>query len=362
MKGQAEMALILGLLVIAVIVGIYSYSSFTTPGSAPLAISEEQRGVEAYVRDAILSSTTKALGKIYSQGGFYDTQDATKTLDYANSDVAYWQICDQSVNIPNMDEEVAEGVEDQLLKNVPEKTDIAGRQVEFEFENLHVDARVYENKISITVNLPTEVDGVHLPQPFRLDVDSKLGRIYNFANDFANYQKAYRVVDVSLLNHINISNPDEEDEGACWLPTVGMITNTLRRSWSRIEECMQKQISHTLTHTYEWDKPWLREDGEMPLNLMENAYLFQIKKSDGTWGQYADLSFDFYYGGDEKHLTRADPSFFLGTDPDPRAPGGQPTLFQGVARVALRRLLHRCGAGSGIVRVQAQALGGRMRP
>jgi hypothetical protein len=318
-KAQAEMALILGLAVIAIIVAAYAYSSFTTPFSDTSAISEEQRSVDVYVRDAILAAAMKTLQKMYGQGGYYDTSTALDTLDYINLEIAYWQVCD-TVEPPDIEEELEKGIEDYLRRKLPEKTDIAGRQVEFSLgdNDIDVGASVFENKISLTVTLPTKVDGVPLPQPFAFEIESKLGRIYDFAVDFSNYQKKYRVLDHNLLRHINVSNPNEDEEGTCWLPTGGMyMDGTLSRDWSRIQQCMEMQIEHTLAYTFEWEKPWLRADGELPPQLMSNAYIFQIEKSDGSWGQYADLELSFLYGGDEKHLTKTDPEFYLMTDPSP---------------------------------------------
>jgi hypothetical protein len=316
-KAQAETALILGLVVIAIIVAAYAYSSFTAPFTDITALSEEQRSVDAYVRDAIMTAAIRTLGKIYGQGGYYDASSAPRTLNYMNLDIAYWQVCDD-VDIPDIEDEVEKGVYDYLRRKLPVKTDIAGRQVEFTIDALDIGARVFENKISLSVNLPTKVDGVPLPQPFTLDVESKLGRIYDFAVDFSNYQKEYRKLEQNLMKHINISNPDESEEGACWLPTLGLYDGTLSRGWTMIEKCMEMQIDHTLSHTFEWEKPWLMSDGTLSPSLLKNAYIFQIKKSDESWGQYADLEVEFRYGGVEgRLLTRNEPEFYLMTDPDP---------------------------------------------
>jgi len=315
MHGQAEMALVLGLVAVAVIVILYAYSTFTYP--VPGGTTSEQKGAEAYVRDAIRSSAEAALMKIYSQGGYYDIADAPKTVKFAGSDTAYWQICND-VQEPDIKEQVENGVKEEIVSRLPDSTNLGGRQVTFSLspDNFHVTAMIHDNKVSLEVNLPTTVDGVGIPQPYRLEIDSNLGRIYNFARDFANFEKRYRVLDYGLMQHINISNPNEEGEGACWLPTMGMIVTPLRRSWSRTEECMERQIVHTLSHTYEWQKPWLNDNGDLPSDLMENLYIFQIQKSDGSWGQYADLGLEFYYGGDGQKLTKNDGEFYLRTDPE----------------------------------------------
>ena len=316
MHGQAEMALVLGLVAVAVIVILYAYSTFTYP--VPGGTTSEQKGAEAYVRDAIRSSAEAALMKIYSQGGYYDIADAPKTVKFAGSDTAYWQICND-VQEPDIKEQVEKGVKGQIRSRLPDSTNLGGRQVTFSLspDNFHVTAMIHDNKVSLEVNLPTTVDGVGIPQPYRLEIDSRLGRIYNFARDFANFEKRYRVLDYGLMQHINISNPNEEGEGACWLPTMGMTVTPLRRSWSRTEECMERQITHTLSHTYEWQKPWLNDNGDLPSDLLENLYIFQIQKSDGSWGQYADLGMEFYYGGDGRKLTKTDGEFYLRTDPEP---------------------------------------------
>ncbi len=317
-KAQAEIALILGLLAVAAIVGVYSYSSLTAPSTTPVTISEEQKSVDSYIRDAIFTASMKTLSKIYTQGGYYDSSVAGNKLDFMNNDIAYWQICDET-EIPDIEQEVSKGVTDYMKNNLPERTSVAGRQIEFRLQEIQTTARVYDNKITLSVNIPATVDGSSIPLPIVVDVESKLGRIHNFAKDFSEFQKTYRVLDQNLLEQMNLSNPMEEEDGTCWLPTVGLSWSTISKSWTGLKGCMEEHIIYTLTRTLEWQKPWIGPEGFIPAELMSNSYIFQIKKSDGSWGQYADLEVEFYYGGtgNSRTLSRNQPDFYFMTDPDP---------------------------------------------
>jgi len=321
-KAQAEFALILGLLIIAAVVAIYVYPAFVTPSVSPGALTEDQKAAEAYAKDAIRRSAGEALVKIYDSGGYAGSAEG-RSIGYGGSGISYWQVCG-SVTVPDVERNLERGIESELKAALPDSTDIAGRRVVFDKSRISADASLFDNSIGLSVSVPTTVEGRALPQPFELDVRSGLGRIYEFSSDFARFQSVYRPLDYNLLRLIRRSNPY-----SCWLPTEGVaFQGSFSKSWVQLRDCMEQLIIHNLATTYEWEKPVL-VNGKLPNSMLDKSWLFEVRKEDGSWGQYKELEVDFLYGGGDRRLSRADPELTFGTTPDPVKfkGGGFPLLF-----------------------------------
>jgi hypothetical protein len=257
---------------------------------------------------------------MYNQGGYADAT-GVKRIEYAGNDIAYWQTC-ADVSIPDVERNLETHIENLLKSSLPARTDIAGKIVTFDKSLVSADAQIFDNRITLSVTLPTVFEGRAMPQPYTIDLRTSLGRISDFAGDFARFQADYRALDTNLLRLIPRSNPKSEPE-SCWLPTKGVIfEGSFSKSWGELRECMQRLIIHNLAHTYEWEKPTLI-DGKMPHNMLDESWLFQVVKSDGTWGQYKELEIEFHYGGEERKLSRSNPELFFGTSPDPVKESGE---------------------------------------
>lgn len=305
-KAQAEFALILGLLVIAVVIGLFAFSAVVPISPQPSALTGEQKAVDTYVKDAMRRASGQTLVSIYNQGGYLNP-DSVKNLDYAGSKIPYWEICGR-VNIPDVERIFEQGITDSLKDSLPAGTDIAGEEVVFDKSQISVDALLFENKVTLNVQIPTTVGGQPMPQPYAIDIPTKLGRIYEFARNFARNQAVYRMLETNLIRMMYRSNPDPS---ACWLPTGGAVSGySFYKSWAELRGCMEELIIHTLSHTYDWEKPVLK-NGRLPTNMMDKSWMFEVLKEGGEWGQYADLDVTMYYGGDDKRLSRSNPELFF---------------------------------------------------
>ncbi len=315
-KAQAELALILGLFVVAIVVGLYAYSSVTPPSAQPSTLTEEQKAVDTFVKDSIRRASVKTLGLMYNQGGYADTS-SHESIAYGGGTIPYWQKC-SSTNVPDVEHNFEKAVEDAISSSLPDRMDIAGKVVVFDKSQLSADAMVYDNSMTLNVRIPTTVEGQPMPQPYTIDLSISMGRIYDFAKNFAAFQAKFRALDYNLMRLISRTNPDD-----CWLPTKGVeFDASFSKSWTELRDCMEQLIVHNLAHTYEWQKPALR-GGVLPKDMHGESWLFEIVKSDGTWGQYKELELEFYYGGEKEGLSRNDPELFFGTSPDPVQESGE---------------------------------------
>jgi hypothetical protein len=313
---QAEFALILGLLIIAVVVGLYAYSAVVPPSIQPSTLTEDQKAVDAYVKDAIRKASAQALSGIYNQGGYVDAS-GVKAVEYGGNRIAYWQLCG-TTSVPDIRRNLELGIENLLKSNLPARTDVAGRIVTFDKSQISADAQLFENMIGLSVRVPTTVGGRPMPQPYSIDLRSNLGRIYEFSKDFNRLQGTYRALDYNLLRLIRRSNPK-----SCWLPTRGAtVRGSLSMSWTQLRDCMMELVFHNMANTFEWEKPVL-ENGVLPKNMLGKSWIFEVVKQDGTWHQYKELQVDFYYGGGDEKLTRNSPELLFGTSPDPVSEKGE---------------------------------------
>jgi hypothetical protein len=324
-RGQAEFALILGIVIVAVIVAAYAFSSgYITPAGP--ALSDEQKAVETYVLDVSRVSAGRILGYVYDQGGYVnppdESNDGVRFVDYAGKKVAYWQICqhDFSESKEDMETQIESGMERLLRNALPEKTDIAGNVVEFSLDEIDVDATIYQEKVSISAVIPTKTKDGMRREPYTIEVQSELGRIRDFAEDFTWSQEKYRMLDSNLLMLMELSDPEEK---STWIPLNDVWSDGyLKIKWNDMKSRMKKLVDHTLTHTRFWERSELIND-DLSAVQMDYAYIPQIENRqdpDGDWIQYTDLDVELRYGGWGEELRKAGSGaneFRLSFDPDP---------------------------------------------
>lgn len=311
-KAQAEFALILGLLIIAVVVGMYSFSALSPPSILPSALSEEQKAVASYVGDMIRSAATSTISELYRNGGYMSTSTpAIGTVSHKalGGNIALWQTCGNYA-IPDLKQEFSNGIKSYFQRNMPDSQAISGYTATFGKQVMTVDTAFYDNKITLTVNLPTAVQGQSLPQPYVVDVATKMGRIYDFSQNFARMQADCRVLENHLMVSLMQSN---EYSKPCWLPIVGNAKRSYTFTWSNLRDCMESHIKYSLSNTLMGEELPVDEDGKL---LKWGIEMFPVPavidystvpegvgvcsgSAEANSKKYDDLHITFYYGDDD---------------------------------------------------------------
>ncbi len=261
-KAQAEIALILGLLAIAAVIGIYSYSSLTYPSIEQVALTEEQKAVAFFVNDMVRDAALDTVSDLYGNGGYLST--STPALGAVThkgfGTVPYWQICD-TFKAPDMESELGTGVKNYMMENLPATQDIGGRIATFSKTGMIVSTRMYDNKVLVDVTLPTVYEGSQIPQPYRVEVATKIGRIYDFARNFARMEADCRMLDLHLIKSLAQSN---EFSRPCWIPFgVGNADKDYGFSWGQLADCMETHIKYSLANTQIGRDIPLNEEGKI---------------------------------------------------------------------------------------------------
>ncbi|MBN2330820.1 MAG: hypothetical protein JXC85_03320 [Candidatus Aenigmarchaeota archaeon] len=311
-KAQAEFALILGLLIIAIVVGMYSFSTLSPPSVLPSALTEEQKAVASYVGDMIRSAATSTISELYRNGGYLSSSTppmGTVSHQALGSNIALWQTCGNYA-IPDMEQEFSNGIRGYFQRNMPDSQAISGYTAVFGKQAMTVDTAFYDNKITLTVNMPTTVQGQSLPQPYVVDVATKMGRIYDFSQNFARMQADCRVLDNHLLVSLMQSN---ENSRPCWLPIVGNAQRSYTFTWSNLRDCMESHIKYSLSNTVMGKELPVDDDGKImkwgiemfpvPAVIDYSAVPAEVGVCSGgaeaNSKKYDDLFVTYYFGDDD---------------------------------------------------------------
>jgi hypothetical protein len=310
-KGQAEFALILGLLVIAVVVGLYAYTTAAPPSIRPSAMTENQKAVASYVGDLIREAATSTISEMYRNGGYLDSSTpplGTVSHVALGNDIAFWQMC-SNYRVPDMEAEFASGVKKYIESKIQNSQAIEGNAVSFGKPSLAVNTKLYDNKVTLTVNLPTVLEGQSLPQPYVIDVSTKMGRIYDFSKNFARMQADCRVFDNNLLQSLMQSN---ENSRPCWIPIVGNANRAHTFTWKTLKDCMEIHVKYSLSKTI-LGKEYPVKDGKIqkwgleffPVPAVIDYSTVPAGSGVCTGGaaasskKYDDLNVNFYFGDDD---------------------------------------------------------------
>lgn len=248
-KGQAEFALILGLVIIAAVVGLFAMQTISPPSIAPSAMSSEQREATSFALDVVEGAVIQSVSDIYHNGGYAD--DSTSPLGsfdtkkLGGGEVPYWQMCG-SYNVPDVESELTEQIKSNINAFVPERSVMAGKAITFNKFNKNVDVTIYDSRITVSVNIPTVFDGVTLPAPYVIDVPSNLGRINDFASNFARMQSDCRVLDSHLISALSKSSEYSD----CFVPfSPGNAERSYTLTWNNLKDCTKRYIDFSLANT-----------------------------------------------------------------------------------------------------------------
>jgi hypothetical protein len=310
-KAQAEFALILGIVIIAVFVAIYSMSSMPPPTVDQSAMTDDQKEVVSFATDIVRDATSSTVSELYRNGGYLDGSDPLLgSVSHSGfGTVAYWQMCENK-QVPDMEANLKEGIRKYIDENLPATVSFAGKQATFAKSSLSVATRMYDNRVAVSVNLPTVYDGASLPQPYNAEVDTKISRIYSFSKNFALMQADLRMLDNNLIYSLIQSS----EYSSCFIP-FGMGNAVMRHtlSWQELKDCMEMHIKYSLTNTQvgrevpmdENDKIASFEGAGWDGSATEFFFMPAVNTYDPITGQltgsdrYEDLSVSFYFGDED---------------------------------------------------------------
>ena len=301
-KGQAEILIILGIIVVGVIAILLATQSFDRPISTPP--SDLRGSLEHLIRSGA-DETQRVLSL---NGGYAAPAGGAVFLEQS---VPYWQE-NGVLNIPA----VEQNFEEFLTAFINENKDsfVEGLGGEIVVGRADVDATFLNDKIILNVNLPSSRNNVATPPNYQIEILSRFGEVLDFSRTFTQMQTDNRYLEVFTLNSI-IASPIENGEFVTpWFIQLATCGDFIFRSYQDIQPAMRDRVATTLAHTY--------LPGKSPVNVGDVTpfpkYLLPLTKP------YTDLDVSFHLADDGLN-----PTNFQFT-PDPIQASADPIGFTGI--------------------------------
>lgn len=302
---QIEFIVIVALLILVTVVIFYAYQSGVfSPSSVPAGVGNKIQAVKISVQNLIREASFETLKTIGMYGGYLkDESFPLGSVRFLGKSVPYWQR-NGKVIYPDVKQKFVQGVtnyinlhKDTLAKAIDETGGVSLGEPK-------VVVNFLQNKIVLTVNLPTVVDGYSIKEPYVVEIPSKFSKVEEFAKSFINYEVSnrpfeYYTISSMMLSPVNNGIPD--------VPFFLFLTRcgeSVYKDWWDIKPGVEHAIKLTLAHTY--------MPGKVPTNTIHTSSYPKYTLVPINGKRYSDLQVSFHLP-DKFELTRDNFEFI----PDP---------------------------------------------
>lgn len=272
MKGQAEIIIVLGIIVIAAVAVVFTTQrELIFPPSSEVAALRDS--LESEIEQNLYSKTLETLETIGEQGGFIDPPKEL-SVSYQGSDVPYWQYAGYSL-VP--DKEVIETDIAAALGNYASRIGIK----EYQGKTVSMgpvtnsDITIAPDSVTVKLWMPVTIEGYQLSQPFQFSVQSGLGRAHEVAS-----QAAGKNIQGRYLEHFTVASifmyGALDGYGNPKVPSFGVLTQcgqVLYKNWFSVKDEVEVLLKGSLARTY--------MAGQTPENVLEKSnfpvHVFPLK-------------------------------------------------------------------------------------
>ncbi|MBU0898796.1 MAG: hypothetical protein ABIH55_01140 [Nanoarchaeota archaeon] len=190
-KAQTEIVIVVVLIAAVIFAGYLVYQALLSDGDFAIGLSQTQQTVNKGVTSLIEAEFTDVLKEFYSTGGVTQEEIELKddfTNEYAtfvDQRVVYWQKCENDVS-PELDiikTSMEEAFKSRLNERLETIIPTFSKKVEFPEGVKSVSLNILDNKIDITVDLPTVIEDETM-ETYKKSVNTELGKIIKFSKAF----------------------------------------------------------------------------------------------------------------------------------------------------------------------------------
>jgi hypothetical protein len=277
-KGQVELIVIVGLFVLIAAVVVTQLGLIIPPSETP-EVRTARESVEGLIRTAALE-TIKTMS---DNGGYLSPTDYQLGSSMLNGkEVPYWQY-EGRVTYPDMASNFQAGVQAYMEAN---KDGFAEALSDVTLGEPLVGTPIFhEDKVTVSVTMPTTYKETPLGQPFTVTVDTHFSEIYDFSRGFAVYEANERPFEYFTLSSMVLS---PMENGHHVIPMYELIVGCgdylFASSWDVIPE-VERAIKKTLAHTY--------MPGKVPLNTEKTMSSPKYSLVPINGRDYEDLEVSF---------------------------------------------------------------------
>lgn len=240
-KGQAELIIIVGVIIVGVIVILYaSRESLQSP-----FVSQEEKAVRNSLENLIRSAADQSLQTLSVNGGYSSVQG--DGVSFLNKQVPLWQK-EGALSIPPVKSAFPQLVESFIDEN--KQSFISGLSTEVTVGDPSVSASFFDNKITLTVNLPTTLNGKSISGRYDVDILTNFGEIVRFAEDYSKAQSRDRFLEYFVLSSLVISPLENGEHTTPLIIVLTRCGDTVFKNWEEVREQAQDRVAVTLAHTY----------------------------------------------------------------------------------------------------------------
>ena len=283
-KGQVEIVAIVGILVVAVVAVFFAWQSFAPPTTIP-ALSAEQQVVGDAVNTFMTEGAQSVISTMAQNGGYLSTDDFPSGSVVLNGKPAPYWLLNGQVNVPDFRTTFLQGMTQYVNDNKGSLAQALSEQ-DVTFGDPLVSADVQPSKITITLNMPTTMKGSPVPQPYQVEVATKMAEAFEFGAAFANYEATNRFMEYSTISGIALS-PLENNVQAVPL-SVYLIEcgEVVYKSWFDVRDSATDVIESTLSHVF--------MPGKVPLNTSATSPHLKYSLPAMAGKEYQDLDVAFF--------------------------------------------------------------------
>jgi hypothetical protein len=245
-KAQAEIAVILILIIVGGISVYYAFQSEIIPTSI-LGTGEEQKSVRDSVINMIRDGSYSTLHTLNMYGGYLKPQP--RSVDYAGKKRNYWQTYTGEIIYPDIEKNFVTGLTEYLVKNKD------GLQKSLEDKgvvlgDVSVSANILENKIVIEVKMPTIVKNRTIDDTYRIEMQSRIGEIFELSKKILEAsinvnERPFEQATISNMWLENFKNPYKMPIGL--LPGYGCNPMIYSKDWNEIKPIVQNIVEKTVS-------------------------------------------------------------------------------------------------------------------
>jgi len=258
-SGQAEILIIVGVIVIIVAVLAYTFGASLFERPVPPAIKNDQMVVMEFVENIITDKAYETVIMMERNGGYIDGEVVPSgTTVFMNNGVAYWQKCENTYPSATSKTTIQNKMNNRIknevvsdLENIVGTSgtgEINGKEVKIRYTTANVLTNIVDNKVEITMDMITEVSGYEIREPFTISIPTNFGRILKFAEDFSVEQRDDRFFEMFTRYNIEFFSD---------LPRVGFLMgcdNTIFISPEDLEDKLNTAINDVVYSTSMWEE------------------------------------------------------------------------------------------------------------
>lgn len=281
-KGQIEIIAVIAFVIIGV-VAAFIVMNTGGPGLEviqDMGLTDEAKLIKDSVSNLIRTGTLENIDVIYDNGGYLDASDVTN-IEYGGLNVPVWQACTETM-APDLATELRKGITSYIAENLDENSDFYGKGAEFDIDDIDVRVNVLSERVDVTVNLPTKIDGISIPQPYKVTVPSNIKKITEFAEDFITESSESKIFETATVVTMARSNPESE----YWMPVAGAVSDCgkkIIRTRNDLVPALGQMIRYAISHVV-WNG--------VPIEVRGNPFFY----INGVGGKpYDDLDVEFSY-------------------------------------------------------------------